>query len=353
MELRPKVNAIEWMNQSVVLLDQTKLPHEEVYISHDSVAELIKSIQSLAVRGAPLLGLTGGYGTVLAALESLKTTGSDRKKIFYQLLDDLEKSRPTAVNLKWGIERQKKVFERFDSELTDACIEGLLEEAKKIHLEDIQYNYQIADFGSGILREGKVLTICNTGDLATGGIGTAFGVIAKGYEEKKVRHVYACETRPLLQGLRLTAWELQKNSIPFTMICDSMAALVMRDEKITTVIAGADRIAANGDTANKIGTYQLAVLAKYHGADFIIAAPSSTFDFSIRSGREIPIEQRHSSEILNILDENQHITNPSVYNPAFDVTPHELITAIVCEQGVIRNPNEETMQSFFEYKRCN
>ncbi len=353
MELRPKINAIEWTNNAVVLLDQTKLPNQEVYLSHHSVSELVKSIQSLAVRGAPLLGIAGGYGSVLAAIESLKASDSERKETFLNLLTTLENSRPTAVNLKWGIARQKKLFEDFGSTLSDAFIDALIEEARKIHEEDIYFNFQIANWGADILREGNILTVCNTGDLATGGVGTAFGVIAKGYEQKKVRHVFACETRPLLQGLRLTAWELERKNIPFTVICDSMAALVMREKRITAVIAGADRIAANGDTANKVGTYQLSVLAKHHGADFIIAAPSSTFDFSIQNGSQIPIEQRHQNEILNILDENQHLKSPLVYNPAFDVTPHELITAIVCERGVIRNPNAENMAKFFEYQRCN
>ncbi len=345
-------SVIEWNQDSLLLLDQTRLPSEEVYLRITSVSELVAAIQSLAVRGAPLLGVAGAYGCVLAALESMKLAESERKAHFAKRLDELEVSRPTAVNLKWAIDRQRKVYEKNQSDFS-TLFEALRMEAKKIHLEDREANLKISQHGAEALREGAVLTICNSGSLATGGMGTAFGVLSHAFDLKKIQHVYACETRPLLQGLRLTAWELGKKEIPFSVICDSMAAVVLRDKKISAVVVGADRIAANGDAANKIGTYQLAILAKHFEVPFIVAAPTSTFDLSIKEGKDIPIEERNKNEILSVLGNNQPVRSFDVFNPAFDVTPHSLISMLVCEAGIIENPDENKMKRFFAESEWN
>lgn len=347
MKLCPKISALEWKTNQLVLLDQTRLPQEETYLEIKKTSELTHEIKRLAVRGAPLLGIAGAYGCVLAAQEVLSFSHEERAQRLESLLTELENSRPTAVNLKWGIERQKKILASVN-EISSQLVEAWIKEAAKIHTEDIESNRKIAQFGSEKIGKGNLLTICNTGDLATGGIGTAFGILSACYQSQKASHVFACETRPLLQGLRLTAWELSKNQIPHTLICDNMAAVVLRDQNIAAVVTGADRITANGDAANKIGTYQLAVLAKHHGVPFIVAAPTSTFDSQLKQGSEIVIEERKKEEILGILGPRELKTPIPVWNPAFDVTPHSLISMIVCEFGVIENPTESRMKDFLK-----
>jgi len=338
--LKPQVQAVNWQNNRVVILDQTKLPSEETYLHLAEHAGVVDAIKRLAVRGAPAIGVAGAYGVVLAAQESLSLPIAGRERYFQSALTHLTEARPTAVNLRWGVNRMKALWESQGGNLDAQMVKSLWEEASLIHEQDIQTNLKMAEIGASVFKSPVgVLTVCNTGDLATAGIGTAFGVFHWGYRAGKVLHVYACETRPVMQGSRLTVWELQKNKIPFTLICDNMAGIMMREGKVGAVFAGADRIAANGDSANKVGTYTLAVLAKHHGLPFYIVAPTSTFDLSIASGAEIPIEERHGEEILGALGSNQHPYHVPVRNPAFDVTPRELISAIICEKGVIASPS--------------
>lgn len=339
--------AVRWENNQVILLDQTALPEKEIYLRCSTSEELIEAIKRLVVRGAPAIGIAGAYGVVLATQEIL-SLAQDKISCLARLeekLKALELSRPTAVNLKWAIERLRRTILNNPNAINAELVEQLLRAAKQIHAEDIQANKMIAEFGVGLLESGPILTICNAGELATGGIGTAFGILTHAYHFKKTQHIYACETRPVLQGLRLTAWELNRHKIPFTMICDNMAAALMRREKIGAVITGADRIAGNGDVANKIGTYSLAVLAKEHGVPFYVAAPVSTFDLSLESGNQIPIEERDTEEVLAALGKNRHDFSVPIWNPAFDVTPHEYINAIICERGVINSPNQETINT--------
>ncbi len=343
----PLIQAVSWQDETIILLDQTALPKSEVYLHCHSTECLVTAIQNLVVRGAPAIGIAGAYGVVLATLEALKLSDEKARIALKFKLKTLEMARPTAVNLQWAVGRLKKIIEDWKQSLNLDLVKLLLAEAKQIHEQDIACNHLISKFGSELLKEGPVITICNTGDLATGGIGTAFGILVKGYQIKKTSHVYACETRPVLQGLRLTSWELHRHSIPFTVICDNMAAALMRKEKISAVITGADRIAANGDVANKIGTYALAVLAKAHSVPFYVAAPFSTFDFSLSSGESIPIEERSHDEVLSVLGDNHPEYAIPVWNPSFDVTPQSLISAIICDRGVINFPNQERIKASF------
>ncbi|MBV6458404.1 MAG: Methylthioribose-1-phosphate isomerase [Fimbriimonadaceae bacterium] len=311
-----------WAGDRLRLLDQRRLPLEEAWLELTSASEVADAIREMAVRGAPAIGVAAAYGMALAAFH-----GENR-----QVADAiLRSSRPTAVNLFWALDRIGLVKEWSGNEI--------LAEAMRIESEDREANLAIGRHGAELLRPGtRILTVCNTGSLATAGHGTALGVIRTGHEKGVLSHVYACETRPRQQGLRLTAWELTKDGIPFSAIADGAAGYLMRLGKVDAVIAGADRIAANGDTANKIGTYTLAVLARAHGIPFYIAAPMSTVDLAIKDGSQIPIEER-SAEELTIID--GHCVAPSgcpVYNPAFDVTPAELISAIITEKGVALPP---------------
>ncbi len=335
------VQAVAWRAGKVVLLDQTALPKEEVYLECDSTDRVVEAIKKLVVRGAPAIGITGAYAGVLAALEVQSLELSKRPDAMASKLKAIEMARPTAVNLSWAIQKIRRIIEVWDEPLNSRFVDRLLEEAKRIHQEDFEFNHSMAKLGAELLTQGPVLTICNTGDLATGGIGTAFGILTQGFKLGKISRVFACETRPVLQGIRLTSWELNRYKIPYTIICDNMAAAVMKKENISAVITGADRIAANGDVANKIGTYALAVLAKAHGIAFYIAAPTSTFDLSLLSGELIPIEERSHEEILSVLGGNRPSYEIPVWNPSFDVTPQSLISAIICERGVINSPNQE------------
>ena len=313
---------MDWAGGKLRMLDQRLLPGREEWIELDKWQAVAQAIKDMVVRGAPAIGVAAAYGLALAARD-----GEDRETAAKGLAD----SRPTAVNLFWAIDRIKA--------LPTWEFDAVLKEAKEIELEDLQCNLGIGHHGAQLLPDkARILTICNTGALATAGHGTALGIIRTAHHEGNEIFVYSCETRPRMQGLRLTAWELTKEEIPFQSIADSVAASLMRSGQVDCVIAGADRIAANGDTANKIGTYSLAVLAKHHGIPFYIAAPTSTLDPSLPTGDLIPIEERSGDE-LTLID--GVVVGPDgcpVYNPAFDVTPAELITAIVTEEGVFRAP---------------
>lgn len=339
-ELNPIMQVIRWEEDACVLLDQTKIPNQEAYLKCHTHLEVVQAIKDLSVRGAPAIGIAGAYACVLALKNAIREKKS--QAFLDTAFEEVKNARPTAVNLNWAVERMKECFTP-GGLLSEELIGRFLSEAREIHREDIECNQKIARLGAKELPKGAVLTCCNTGDLATGGIGTAFGVIREGFLQGKVTHVYACETRPVLQGLRLTTYELEKNKIPYTVICDNMAATLMQQGKIQSVITGADRIAGNGDSANKIGTYSLAVLARHHKIPFFIAAPFSTFDLAIKTGKEIPIENRNPDEVTSILGTNVPKYKIPVVNPAFDVTPNALITAIFSDKGVILQPGTDAV----------
>jgi methylthioribose-1-phosphate isomerase len=326
------------------LIDQTRLPVEFAEIECRDVQAVWEAIKMLRVRGAPAIGIAAAYGLCLGVQN---VVGSDEAAFFCRLheaADHLATSRPTAVNLFWALGRMKGVAERLRGKPSAEIAAALLAEARAIHEEDRQMCRAIGRHGAELLHDGQgVLTHCNAGGLATSDYGTALAVFFAAAESGKTLHVYADETRPLLQGARLTAWELQQRGIDVTLICDSMAAQVMHEGRVQAVVTGADRIAANGDTANKIGTYGVAILAAAHGIPFYVAAPSSTFDRSIASGAEIPIEQRDPREVTHGFGRQTAPDGVAVYNPAFDVTPAERIAAIICERGVIRPVNRETI----------
>ena len=310
---------MEWAGDRLRMLDQRALPHREEWLELRDAGEVAAAIRDMAVRGAPAIGIAASYGMALAALKG-DDLGKARRV--------LAASRPTAVNLFWALER-----------LSRLPAERILEEAQAVEREDLEMNLAIGRHGAELVPEGaNVLTICNTGALATGGHGTALGVIRSAHEGGKGIHVWACETRPRQQGLRLTAYELTKEGIPFHAVADSAAATLMKDGKVDLVIAGADRIAANGDTANKIGTYMLAALADHHKIPFYIAAPTSTFDATLPNGAAIPIEERGADELTHSEGTAIAPAGTPVFNPAFDVTPGGLISAIVSEAGVHRGP---------------
>lgn len=313
---------MEWKGEYLALLDQRLLPGTEVWLELSTVEQVADAIREMAVRGAPAIGIAAAYGMALAARDGMDQTAAH--KLLFE-------TRPTAVNLGWALDRVSSlgVWESG----------AVLSEAHAIEAEDLECNRRIGANGLSLVPEGaRILTICNTGGLATAGHGTALGIIRTAYEAGRVAHVYSCETRPRQQGLRLTAWELLQDGIPFHSIADGAAASLMRAGRIDLAVAGADRIAANGDTANKIGTYSLAVLAHHHGIPFVIAAPSSTLDPSLESGDGIPIEERSPEELTHFDSAAAAPAGCPVYNPAFDVTPADLITAIVTEMGVFRAP---------------
>jgi methylthioribose-1-phosphate isomerase len=339
------MRVLEWVGETdgtLRLLDQTLLPCETKTLDCQSVEQVVEAIRTLRVRGAPAIGVAAAYGVVIGARE---TANAERPKFDERLqavVQQLAASRPTAVNLFWALDRQRRLAERMPAATPRDVLAALLAEARVIEAEDRAMCAAIGRYGAELLNAGDaVLTHCNAGALATAGDGTALAVIyAAAANGKKIR-VFADETRPLLQGARLTAWELSQRGIPVTVICDSMAATVMRQRKVQAVIVGADRIAANGDTANKIGTYSVACLAKTHGIPFYVAAPSSTFDLSLSNGDLIPIEERSAAEITHGFGRQTAPDGIDVYNPAFDITPAELITAIITERGVIQPVTRE------------
>lgn len=324
--------AVEYKNGKLVFLDQTQLPLAEVYIETDDYERIAQAIERLEVRGAPQIGVVAAYGIALAFKNNIDNPIEHFSKVYNRLFN----TRPTAVNLFWALNRMKTFFEKITDQKELFYL--LINEAQSIHNDDIEKCDNIASNGLKIFDKPKsVLTHCNTGQLATGGGGTAFYVIKKAYQKKIVKFVYADETRPLLQGSRLTAFELDKAGIPFKIITDSTAAVLMSQGKIDIVITGADRIASNGDTANKIGTYNLAVLCNYHNIPFYVAAPTSTIDTSLNSGDQIQIEERNKDEIIKINGQLVTKENYDVFSPAFDVTPHKLIHGIITEVA-LHNP---------------
>ena len=342
MEIEP----IRWSGETLMLLDQTRLPLEQVIIEIDRYQGAVDAISNMQVRGAPAIGVTAAYAMALAA-RHIENGSEDRDGFFSQLRQaarEIEAARPTAVNLAWAVQRQLSLAETLVP--SDDIAPRLLEEAKRIHQEDIAINRKMGGYGQELLSDsGAVLTHCNTGALATAGFGTALGVIRAGWEAGKRFQVFNTETRPWLQGARLTSWEFQQLGIPSTLLVDSAAGLLMSQGKISCVITGADRIAANGDTANKVGTYTLAVLAKENGVPFYVAAPTSTIDTSLPSGDEIQIEERPSNEVSEFRGSPTAPPGVEAINPAFDVTPNRYVSAIVTESGVVRPPYLEGLMS--------
>jgi methylthioribose-1-phosphate isomerase len=332
------------------MIDQNALPHEEKNLACKNYREVITAINDMTIRGAPAIGVAAAMGIALGVLNlPAKSGGEDLQGDFYRICDEFSRTRPTAVNLFWAIERMKSCFENTLKSGTNYIKNALVEEAIHICEEDIAINRQMGIHGRKLIKDGdSILTHCNAGALATAGYGTALGVIRAAREEGKKLHVFVDETRPVLQGARLTAWEMKKENIPATLITDNMAGLVMKQGKVNLVIVGADRIASNGDTANKIGTYTLAVLARENNIPFYIAAPLSTIDMAIKSGEEIPIEERDEAEVTNFHGVRTAPEGVAVYNPAFDVTPNRYISAIINEAGVAKPPFEEEIRKLFD-----
>jgi len=339
------IQTLEWTDAGVRFIDQTKLPTEETYVTcktHQQVADVIRN---MVVRGAPAIGVAAAMGIALGLKNSQAETVGELKQEFGQICDLIGKTRPTAVNLFWAIRRMQERFERLRIRPVPQIKQDLIEEAKRMHAEDIAANQAMGRHGATLMpSSGGVLTHCNAGALATCGYGTALGVIRAAVEQGKKIHVFADETRPFLQGSRLTAWELMKDGIPTTVISDNMAGAMMKQGKIGAIIVGADRIAANGDVANKIGTYTVAILAKEHNIPFYVAAPFSTIDMETSHGSKIPIEQRDPREVTQIAGKPIAPEGVGVENPAFDVTPAKYVTAIITERGIARAPYEESLR---------
>jgi methylthioribose-1-phosphate isomerase len=342
-----KFKTIEWKEEYVRILDQTKLPFETFYIDLFSIEDVFDSIQKLKVRGAPALGVIAAYGLFLA-FQQVKEISADG---FFNLLNErinyLNSARPTAVNLNWALQSIKSELRNSQQFNLNDAKDRLLKIAIKIHEDDRRRCENIANFGQEILNNNsRTLTHCNTGALATGGMGTALGAILKAHELGKQIKVFATESRPVLQGARLTVWELENSKIPVTLICDSAAGWLINQHEVDLVLLGADRIAADGSTANKIGTYNLAILANYHKIPFYVAAPFSTVDLSIQTGRSIPIEHRDADEIRKVFGSFPiTVADVKCWNPAFDVTPPELIRGIITDEGVIYPPYELNLKS--------
>jgi methylthioribose-1-phosphate isomerase len=347
-----KFKTIEWKGDRVRLLDQRRLPNEVRYINCKDYSTVAQAIRSMAIRGAPAIGVAAAMGIALAA----KKIRSHQPEVFRQIVEkvcnQMRQTRPTAVNLFWAVDRMKKVLDQDDSFNIEEIKVRLEGEALKIFEEDIEVNRRIGENGKILIYDGDgVLTHCNAGALATAGYGTALGVIYAAWAEGKRFRVFVDETRPLLQGSRLTAWELACEKIPATVLTDNMAGWLMKKKEITLVLVGADRIARNGDTANKIGTYGLAVLAKWHNLPFYVAAPTSTIDTSLVSGKEIPIEERSGEEVTHFRGKRIAPKEIKAFNPAFDITPHDLIHGIITEKGIIRKPFDKNLKKIFIEKR--
>ena len=349
---------IEWTEDGVRMIDQLRLPSEEVYRTCRDYKEVAEAIRSMVIRGAPAIGVVAAMGIALGVKASAANTVAELRCEFDRVAETISSTRPTAVNLFWAVERMRKVFEaalvaeQANSELSREALARiqmrLVEEAQRILAEDIAVNQAIGKKGAQLLKDSAtVLTHCNAGALATGGYGTALGVIRAAVAAGKDIRVFADETRPFLQGARLTAWELSKDGIPVTLITDSMAGHFMKQGQVNAVIVGADRIASNGDVANKIGTYTLAVLARENCIPFYVAAPLSTIDMTIGSGDEIPIEERSSAEVTHLAGVPIAPEDVQARHPAFDVTPHRYVTAIITERGIAREPYTESLKALF------
>ena len=348
-----RFKTIEWKGDRVRLLDQRRLPQQVRYLDCGDASSVAKAIRSMAIRGAPAIGVAAAMGIALAA----RKIQSHQPGVFYKSIEkvcqQMRQTRPTAVNLFWSVDRMKKVLDHVRSLGVEEIKKRLEEEARKIYEEDIKVNRKIGENGKILIHNGDgVLTHCNAGALATAGYGTALGVIRAAWGEGKRFRVFVDETRPMLQGARLTAWELVQEKIPVTVVIDNMAGWLMRKGEIACVLVGADRIAGNGDTANKIGTYSLAVLSKWHGIPFYVAAPTSTLDLNIRSGLDIPIEERAPEEVTHL--GIKQITPKGIHasNPAFDVTPNALIQGIITENGIIRKPFKKSLSQLRSSKRA-
>lgn len=342
------IRAVLWEDDKLKLLDQRLLPAQEIYNEYEDSDAVAQAITDMVVRGAPAIGITAAYGVVLAVRKRLAEGSKEIVELLERDFTHLADARPTAVNLAWALERMGKVL--FDLPEGADVEAAMLAEAQAIHQEDIAANRKMGELGAALITEEGygILTHCNTGSLATGGYGTALGVLRTAFAQNKISRVYADETRPWLQGARLTAWELVKDQIPVTLLADGAAAALMKQGRVKWVVVGSDRIAANGDVANKIGTYSAAVAAKYHGVKFMVVAPTSTVDMSLANGDLIPIEQRSGDEVLGLGGQRIAAEGAEAWNPAFDVTPAALVDAIVTEKGVVLNPTAEKMAAMME-----
>ena len=342
MTQHDSIRAVVWRDDSLLLLDQRLLPQQQQYLELTTASATAQAIRDMVVRGAPAIGIAAAYGVVLAARARYRSTPANWKQSIAADIKTLADSRPTAVNLFWALEKMQQIMATLDAD----PVAALLQQANKIYQDDIAANYTMGRLGAALINnDGRaLLTHCNTGSLATGGFGTALGVIRQAFIDKKISAVYADETRPWLQGARLTAWELVQDKIPVTLLCEGAAASLLRQGKVSWVIVGSDRIAANGDVANKIGTYSLAVNARHHGVKFMVVAPTSTVDMNIANGDQIPIEQRGEDEVLACGGKRIAAEGAKAWNPAFDVTPAELVDVIITEKGVVENPTLEKMQ---------
>jgi methylthioribose-1-phosphate isomerase len=337
---------IEWTDRGVVMLDQRRLPAEEISYTYTDYHEVAKAIREMVIRGAPAIGVAAAMGVALGVQESTARTVQELEPEFAVIYETLAQTRPTAVDLFWALERMKRRFAQLTRASADLARirEALVQEAQEVHAEKKATDEAIGRFGAEYMpREGQVMTQCNAGALATAGIGTALGVIRVAFEQGRKIHVLVPETRPYLQGARLTAWELHRGGIPLTLITDNMVGHFLKSGKVGAIVTGADRVAANGDTANKIGTYQIAVLAKENNVPFYIAAPVSTFDMSIANGEQIPIEERTAAEVTHIQGVRIAPDVPAAH-PAFDVTPNRYISAIFTERGVAKAPYTESLR---------
>ncbi len=340
------IRTIEWTPGGVVMLDQRLLPSREIYNSYGDYLGVAEAIRSMVIRGAPAIGVAAAMGIALGVRGAGAKTVGELDSKFDQICSVLAGTRPTAVNLFWAVERMRVVYGRNRAQGVEAVTDALEQEAKAMHAEDIRSNQEMGRLGQKLIPgNASILTHCNAGALATAGYGTALGVIRAAVAAGKRVQVYADETRPFLQGARLTAWELEKDQIPVTVITDSMAGHFLQKGKIDCVIVGADRIAANGDVANKIGTYSVAVLAKENQVPFYVAAPVSTLDLSLPDGSQIPIEERDPEEVRKIQGVPVTSEKTRVANPAFDVTPHRYVSAIITDRGVALPPYQETLRS--------
>src|SRR6202050_4445346 len=341
------IQTLEWTDSGVRFIDQTKLPMEETYVTCRTCDQVAKVIRNMVVRGAPAIGVAAAMGIALGVKNSKAKTVGELKPEFERCCETIGQTRPTAVNLFWAIRRMREKFESLRVRPLPEIKKAIIEEAQRMHAEDIAANQAMGRFGAMLMpASGGVLTHCNAGALATCGYGTALGVIRAAVEQGKKIHVYADETRPFLQGSRLTAWELMKDGIPTTVISDSMAGVMMQKGKIAAIVVGADRIAANGDVANKVGTYTVAVMAKEHRIPFYVAAPISTVDLATADGSKIPIEQRNPAEVTHFGGRQMTPDGVGIENPAFDVTPGKYVAAIITERGIARPPYDESLREF-------
>ena len=341
------IKSIEWTDGGVVVLDQLQLPTREVYLTLTTYQEVANAIRRMVLRGAPLIGVAAAMGIALGVRQSTAREVAALEKEFNQICDEMARTRPTAVNLFWAIQQMRDAFARsVATGDVDKVKQALVKEALRIHADDVARCHAIGRHGAALIpADAQILTQCNAGALATGGFGTVLGVVRAAVAEGKKVHVFAPETRPYLQGARLTTWELQQDGIPTTLITDNMVGHILKTEKVDCVIVGADRIAANGDTANKIGTYGIAVLAREHSVPFYVAAPFSSIDLSLPTGDRIPIEERSAEEVVRIGSTLIAPENTPARHPAFDVTPARFIAAIITERGLARPPYEQSLRT--------